>query len=246
MATTTIKTSNQTGELDTRVGRLEGSVETLGTQVKEISNAVHELSDSLNSFQRDVLNTLSDVRTPKWPVIVGVGSTLFAFLTICAAVLTFLLSNQNGLISENKIAIASAQRVAYEERYEAGRLAEWKESTNTSIDRLDTNLQREMRDLDTALQREMRQQDAVIMIDIENISQLLHDLRNELSQATLQHADHLTHSDLTTYIMPSQKEHDERLRVLETKIAETSRIVEDIRAEQLRRTAKVYGPTPEN
>ena len=160
-------TEEENRALDGRVWQLEGAVNSLVHEVEATSKSVKEIAFGMGQFREDVLAELSKASTPKWPLIIGIGSILFTMLGLAGTVIALIISGQRELIAINTSTIADMKKTDISSSFEDGRNSEWKHHVDREIIALDVKLQKEMNlinetanikisGLDEKLQREMR------------------------------------------------------------------------------------------
>lgn len=141
---TPMKPSDRGNNLDTRVGRLEGAVETLIQNEQEIARNVKDIAHAVTIFKEEILSKIGTATAPRWPLILGFATLILTVVGFSIGLLTFLLSGQSGMITENKVAVKTLSDKLYDTRYEDGRADTWRENATKTLVDLDTKLQREM------------------------------------------------------------------------------------------------------
>lgn len=131
--------------IEGRVGRLEGAVENLTQEVQETSKSVREIANGLGSFKESVLSHIGAATAPKWPLIFSFVTLTLTILGLGIGLVSQSISGQSTAIAKNAAKLDQIESRELDLARQDSRNETWRETVDKKSDKLDTDLQREMR-----------------------------------------------------------------------------------------------------
>ena len=132
------KTPNDKVTLDLRVGRLEGTMEQIQKDVQENSRVLVDLTQTIGIFKDTVMSKIGQATSPKWPIIVSIGSLVITILLLIGGGFTFAMSGQADSIKAVQSDVDSLIEQKIKDSYDHGRASADKDAINAHLLRTDT------------------------------------------------------------------------------------------------------------
>jgi hypothetical protein len=114
--------------LELRVGRLEGAVQGLVADVKDIVNGMDSLTGNLNSFQKEVITALGETKTPKWSMIISLGSLIVAIFTLIGGIMAIVMNGQSAATIKLEQIVDKTRQELIDGKFQDGVNFAWKEN----------------------------------------------------------------------------------------------------------------------
>lgn len=171
-------------QLESRVGRLEVGVELLTKEIQEIGQNVHSLSSGLGDFKEKILANIGQATTPKWPLIVSIGSLIITIMALAGGIASIMFSGQTEAIKEVQAVAKYLTNKQLDDAFVNGQVSAWRPQINEDIKGLNDKFQTQANLLvDSSKLRTQALSDKfdgefkVINTRLQNLSDLYEDIR---------------------------------------------------------------------
>jgi hypothetical protein len=128
---------NKNTNVELRVGRLEGAVQGLVADIKDIAHTVDSLAGNLNTFQKEVITALGKTNTPKWSMIISLGSLIIAIFTLIGGIMAIVMSGQSAATAKLELVVDKTRQELIDGKFQDGVNLAWKDDASRKIKEFD-------------------------------------------------------------------------------------------------------------